>query len=467
MSRAIELTTLRKLNLKIIPVVMICYFIANLDKTNISIAALQMNADLKLTAAMYGIGVSMFYVTYIIFEIPSNVILTKVGPRIWIARIMITWGIISSLMAFVHTPGQLYVLRLLLGAAEAGFTPGIIYYLSCWFPKTNRARAMSFFYIGSVGASVVGLPIGGMLLNLHGALGLVGWRWLFFLEGIPAVILGIYILFRLVDHPGKAKWLKPAEASWLTTKLEEERSNAQIGEHEAWYKALGNPIVLALAAVWFFQAFSSIGIILFMPLILKSIAPGRGSTVIGLLSALPFLAAGVFMYFNGRHSDKTGERSLHLGLPVILAGICMATAVYSPALLGYVLLVLTVGLTFALTPVFWAVTTERIAGVAAAASIALINTVANFVGLGLPPVLGRIKDATGSYDAGLLIIATALVLSGVIGILVTRNHGAVVAAAAEAGAARRAAELAAGAGPAAVGEAVVVDAEQVTEEGAR
>ncbi|HIE4894552.1 TPA: MFS transporter, partial [Yersinia enterocolitica] len=194
-------TTLKKLNAKIIPFIIICYFVANLDKTNISVAALQMNADLGLSASMYGLGVGMFYISYIIFEIPSNVIMTRVGARIWIARIMITWGVVSAGMSLVQTPTQLYVMRFLLGMAEAGFTPGIIYYISCWFPKSNRARAMSFFYMGSVLASVIGLPISGSILNMHGIADIAGWRWLFAMEGIPAIILGCLVLLRLPDTP--------------------------------------------------------------------------------------------------------------------------------------------------------------------------------------------------------------------------------------------------------------------------
>ena len=422
MNATLAPSTLRKLNLKIIPLVIICYFIANLDKTNISIAALQMNADLGMTATMYGVGVSVFYITYLIFEVPSNLLMMKVGPRIWIARIMISWGLVSSLMFLVQAPWQLYTLRLLLGAAEAGFAPGIIYYLSQWFPQANRARAMSFFYMGSVGASVVGLPLGGMILNMHGFLGMTGWRWLFLIEGIPAVILGIVVLFVMRDNPHKAPWLSRVEADNLVTVLEAERGTATIGAHVPWYKAIANRTVIGLSAVWLFQAFCTIGVTLFMPLILKGLVPDSGSVMVGVLSAVPFLAAIAFMYFNGRSSDRTGERSKHLAFPLIAAGVCMALAPYSPPVVAYILLILAVGLTFALTPVFWAVTTEKIVGVAAAASIAVINTVAQFAGLGLPPVLGAIKDSTGNYNGGLLLIAAALIVGGVLGRFITRNH---------------------------------------------
>ncbi|GLR07491.1 MFS transporter [Mixta theicola] len=414
-------TTLRQLNAKIIPFIIICYFVANLDKTNISIAALQMNADLGLSTSMYGLGVGMFYISYIIFEIPSNVIMTKVGARVWIARIMITWGIVSAGMSLVQTPTQLYVMRFLLGMAEAGFTPGIIYYISCWFPKSNRARAMSFFYMGSVMASIIGLPLSGSLLNMHGIADIAGWRWLFAIEGVPALVLGILVLWRLPQTPDHAAWLSSAQKSWLKAQLERDNAGVEVGKNHGWYSALKNKTVLLLSLVWFLQAFGSIGITLFLPLIIKSMASEQSNLVVSLLSAVPFIAACLFMYLNGRHSDTTSERSWHLGLPLIISGVSLAIAIYcSNLLVAYLLLVLTVGFNFALTPIFWAVTTEKLAGVAAAASIAFINTVANFVGLGLPPILGKIKDMTNSYHYGLLIVAVALILGGVIGVLVSR-----------------------------------------------
>lgn len=414
-------STLKKLNSKIIPFIIICYFVANLDKTNISIAALQMNADLGLSASMYGLGVAMFYISYIIFEIPSNIIMTRVGARVWIARIMITWGIVSAGLSLVQTPTQLYVMRFLLGMAEAGFAPGIIYYIACWFPQSNRARAMSFFYMGSVLASIIGLPVSGTILNMHGIADIAGWRWLFAIEGVPAVILGALVLVFLPSKPQDARWLSDAEKQWLTATLESDNQHAVVNNHRSVLHVFKNKTVLLLSLVWFLQAFGSIGITLFLPLILKSIASEQSNFFISLLSAIPFILACAFMYLNGRHSDLTKERSLRMGLPLIFSGMSLMIALYAGnLLLSYIMLVLTVGFNFALTPVFWAVTTQKIAGVAAAASIAFINTIANFVGLGLPPVLGKIKDITNSYHNGLLIVASALIVGGIIGIVVSR-----------------------------------------------
>ena len=419
-------STLSKLNLKIIPFIIICYFISNLDKTNISVAALQMNADLGLTTSMYGLGVGMFYISYILFEVPSNILMTKVGAKLWIARIMITWGLVSTGMGFIHTPNQLYVMRFLLGMAEAGFAPGIIYYISCWFPKSNRARAMSFFYMGSVLASIIGLPVSGSLLGLHGLGGVEGWRWLFFIEGVPAVVMGIVVLFYLCDSPDKAPWLSAEQKNWLTTTLATDNAGAEVGKNHSWSSALKNRVVWLLSLVWFLQAFCSIGITLFLPLILKSMVADKSNFVISVLAAVPFVFACLFMYLNGRHSDKTKERALHLGVPLIISGVLLAISIYTSNLwLAYILLVLTVGFNFALTPIFWAVTTEKLTGVAAAASIAFINAIANFAGLGLPPLLGKIKDLTNSYHYGLLIIAIALMIGGVIGIFVGKTKAPV------------------------------------------
>ncbi|MBE5254336.1 MFS transporter [Mixta mediterraneensis] len=421
MTEHLHLSTVKKMNLRIMPFIMLLYLVAYIDRANISVAALQMNADLAMSAEMFGIAAGIFYVTYIIFEVPGNVLLTRVGARRWIARIMVSWGIIAAGISLVQTPTQLYVMRFLLGAAEAGFTPGIIFYLSCWYPRSDRAQAMSMFYIGAALASVIGLPLSGSLLNMHGILGVEGWRWLFLLEGIPAFFLGIVTWFYLDDSPAKARWLTTGQRNWLQQTIAADEQHSAIHHHN-WRVALKSGRVWALSLLWLLQAFGTIGVTLFLPLIVKGVAEDRSNLMVSLLSAVPFLFACIFMYFNGRHSDRTGERARHLGLPLIASGLLLLAAMaVSQQWMAYGLLVLMVGLNWAITPVFWAVTTETISGVAGAASIALINAVANIAGLGFPPVMGRIKDATNSYSDGLLIVAGALILGGLLGLVLGRK----------------------------------------------
>ncbi len=397
---------------------MLLYLIAYIDRANISVAALQMNADLGLSASMYGLGVGLFYVTYIIFEVPSNVILARVGARRWIARIMVTWGLVASGMAFIQTPGQLYGMRLLLGAAEAGFTPGIIYYLGRWFPTSHRARAMSFFYIAAALASVIGLPVSGALLNLNGVLGFAGWRWLFFMEGLPAVALGFVVLRYLPDSPREARWLSPAQGDWLNATIEAESARAPSHHAGGWRVAFADHRVWLLSLFWLSQAFGTIGVTMFLPQVLKSLS-GQSDFVVSVFSGLPFVLACVLMYLNGRHSDARQERRWHLGLPLVVAGILLAASLVARDLpTTYLLLLLAIGFNWCVSPVFWAVSTEYLAGGAAAASaIALINSVANIAGVGLPPLLGFVRDRTGSWNSSLFLIAVALILGGLLGLV--------------------------------------------------
>lgn len=417
--------TISLITRRLIPFLMLLYLVAYLDRANISVAALQMNADLGLTSRMYGLGAGLFYVTYILFEVPSNVILARVGARRWIARIMVTWGLVACGMAFIQTPKQLYGMRLLLGMAEAGFTPGIIYYISCWFPSSDRARAMSFFYIAAALASVIGLPLSGALLNMHGVLGFAGWRWLYFVEGIPAVLLGFVVLKYLPDGVRDAKWLSAAQGEWLDKTIAEESARAPGGHGAGWRRAFSDGKVWLLSLFWLLQAFGTIGVTLFLPQILKGLS-GESNFIVSLLSALPFLLACVLMYLNSRHSDAQHERRLHLGLPLLASGGLLIASIYAGnPTATYCLLLLAVGLNWAVTPVFWAVTTEYLAGGAAAAgAIALINAVANIAGVGLPPIMGYIKDRTGGYDYGLLLVGGALLVGGLLGFALARKCAA-------------------------------------------
>lgn len=416
-----ENRTMGKVTKRLLPFLMLLYLVAYLDRSNISVAALQMNADLGLSAKMYGLGAGLFYVTYILFEIPSNVILVKVGARRWIARIMVTWGLVAIGMAFIKTPDQLYGMRLLLGTAEAGFTPGIIYYLSQWFPSDNRAKAMSYFYIAAALASVIGLPLSGALLELHGVFGFAGWRWLYLIEGIPALILGFVVLKYLPDNIQGAKWLLPDQRKWLSKVITDELKIRREKKEGKWYSIFSNKYVWLLSFFWLLQAFGTIGITLFLPQILKNISGGT-DFIISLLSALPFLFACIFMYFNSKSSDTSKERRLHLGIPLLVSGFLLIMSIYTGITITYVLLVASVAMNWAVTPVFWAVTTEYLSsGSVAAGSIAMINAIANIAGATLPYLMGYIRDLTGNYDYALWMIGIALIAGGILGISVAQK----------------------------------------------
>lgn len=411
--------TMTRVTGRLLPFLMLLYLIAYLDRANISVAALQMNADLGLSTKMYGIGAGLFYITYVLFEVPSNIILSKVGARRWIARIMISWGIVAIGMAFIQNANQLYIMRLLLGAAEAGFTPGIIYFLSQWFPNRNRARAMSFFYIAAALASVIGLPLSGALLEMHGIGGFSGWRWLFFIEGIPALILGFVVLKYLPQDIESARWLDLRQRAWLIKKMTEESLvTAGTTKKTNWFAIFYDYRIWLLGLFWLLQAFGTIGITLFVPQVLKDIS-GASDLKVSLLSALPFILACVFMYFNGRNSDRTGERRYHLGLPLLLSGIFLIAGMYTGSALSFSLLAASVGFNWAATPVFWAVTTRYLkTGASAAGGIALINALANIAGALLPFLIGYTKDVSGSYDWAFWIIGLALLVGGLIGVAV-------------------------------------------------
>jgi MFS family permease len=419
-----ENKTMGKVTKRLLPFLMLLYLIAYLDRSNISVAALQMNADLGLSAKMYGLGAGLFYVTYILFEIPSNVILVKVGARRWIARIMVTWGIIAIGMAFIQTPHQLYGMRLLLGTAEAGFTPGIIYYLSQWFPSDNRAKAMSYFYIAAALASVIGLPLSGALLELHGVFGFAGWRWLYLIEGLPALVLGFVVLKYLPDNIESAKWLVPEQRIWLSKVIKDELKLNHEKKEDKWYSIFSNKYVWLLSIFWLLQAFGTIGITLFLPQILKSMSGGT-DFIVSLLAALPFLFACIFMYFNSKSSDTSRERRFHLGIPLLVSGFLLIMSMYTGTTITYVLLVASVAMNWAVTPVFWAVTTEYLSsGSVAAGSIAMINAIANIAGATLPYLMGYIRDVTGNYDYALWMVGIALIAGGILGISVAQKVAA-------------------------------------------
>lgn len=401
---------LAKTRRRLIPFLFLLYIVAYLDRINVGFAALQMNQALGFSPTIYGFGAGIFFLSYVLFEIPSNVILSRVGARIWIARIMISWGLVSSAMMFVQGATGFYTLRFLLGMAEAGFFPGIIYYLTRWFPIRERARTIAAFMTATLIAGVIGGPLSGALLSFHG-FGLAGWQWLFLLEGLPAVVLGVFVLKFLTERPEEAMWLSDAERATLVACLSED-SRAQPAETTA--RALSNRRTWLLAVVYFTIPVTLYGIGFWLPQMLKTASGGSDLTV-GLLSAVPYTAGAIAMVIAGRHSDRTGERRWHVVVAALIGAAGLAASTLSTGVVWSLvtLSIAMAGLASMFGP-FWALTTSTMGGVGAAASIALVNSVGNTGGFVGPYLLGALNDATGSFALGLSAIAAMLAAGGLL-----------------------------------------------------
>ena len=405
----IERRTMRQVALRIVPFLMLGYFVAFVDRVNAGLAALQMNADVGLSPSAFGLGGGLFYLTYVLFEVPSNIALEKVGARLWIARILLTWGLVSAGMALVVGPYSFYAVRLLLGAAEAGFFPGVILYLTYWFPREYRGRIVAIFMVAIPVSSFVGSPISAALLQTDGVLGLHGWQWMFLAEAAPAVLLGLAALFVLTDGPQRAGWLDEEQRAWLTRRLAEERAQAgAAAAHVPLWRVLTDRRALAASLVYAGASGASQCLSLWQPQIIRSF--GLGLTQTGLLNMLPFGIASVLMVLWGRSSDLRRERVWHTGLPLGLLAASLLSALLTRSLWPTMLvLCVAVSATYLVKGPFWALATEWLGPVGAAAGIAQINAVGNIGGLVGSTLLGVIRDATGSYPLGLLPLA---VLSG-------------------------------------------------------
>jgi ACS family tartrate transporter-like MFS transporter len=419
----VEHTTLRKVTRRLIPFLLLLYIIAWLDRVNVGFAALQMNQELGLSPAVYGLGAGLFFIGYALFEVPSNLVLARVGARRWIARIMITWGLLSAAMMFARGPVSFYVLRFLLGVAEAGFFPGIIYYLSTWFPAAQRARAISWFMVAIPLTIVIGGPLAGFLLDMHGLLGLSGWQWLFLIEGLPAVILGVVVFFYLTDRPQDARWLELAERTWLTQAISAEQARAQQRHGVGLGRALVHPVVWVLGFINFFFQSGSYGLTLWIPQIIRGLT-GFSDFEVGMVSALPYFAAALGMVAIGVHSDRTGEHCAHVAGSLFIGAIGFIASAYlvSPIPGMIALTVAAVGDLGGRGP-FWALPGRFLAGTASAGGIALINTIGALGGFVGPSMVGFVKDATGSFQGGLIFLA-ALLVAGAIATLLLRRASA-------------------------------------------
>jgi ACS family tartrate transporter-like MFS transporter len=409
----LETRTIAKVSARLVPFLIVCFFVAYLDRVNVSFAALTMNRDLGLTASEYGKGAGIFFIAYFLFEVPSNLLLERFGARKWIARIMLTWGLISGATAFVGGATSFYVVRVLLGIAESGFFPGIIFYLTLWFPAVYRARMIGYFMAAIPLSTVIGAPVSGLLLGLDGFMGMKGWQWLFILEAVPSLILSVVVFYYLTDRPSGARWLADDERAWLVSRLEQERRQRETIRHYSVLQALLNPKVLALSFVYFGATAMNYGLSFFLPQIVKAF--GLSNIQTGLVSALPYIVGLLSIVLWGRRSDRKLERRFHAAFPLLVAsaGIAISTALDNPAMKMVALCVAGFGI-FGSLPVFWTLPTAFLSGAAAAGGIALINSIGNLAGFAGPYAMGWIKDSTGSYAGGLLALSAAGLVSMII-----------------------------------------------------
>jgi sugar phosphate permease len=406
---------------RLLPFLFLLYVVAFLDRMNVGTAALQMPHDLGFSEGVIGMGAGVFFLGYFLLEIPGALIAERWSARRWIARIMISWGLVTALMAFIHTSRQFYVIRFLVGAAEAGFLPGVIVYLTHWFRYQDRAKAVAFFYAANPLSYVIGSPLAGLLLGLSW-LGMRGWRWLFIIEGIPAVVLGVITIWYLTDWPNQAAWLPDDEKSWITAELQREKDAKNRRRSFRVSEALRHRDVILLTMCYFCAMTGSYGIAFWLPTILKRLS-GQSDLKVTLLAALPYIAAFITQQVNGWHSDRTRERRWHAAIPVFVCGLALAFAVlYSSNLhMSVGLFVVAGGAFYGFQPVFWAVPTLFLSESAAAASIGLINAVGNLGGFIGPMVIGYLAHRTHSFSPGLLYLVASLFVSGSLMLAVGRQ----------------------------------------------
>jgi len=411
---------------RLIPFLALLYFVAYLDRVNVGFAALQMNAALGISPLEYGRGAGIFFLGYFLFEVPSNLALARVGARVWIARIAIVWGIVSIAAMFAVGPRSFAALRFLLGAAEAGFFPGVVLYFTYWFPARERARAVAQFSTASMAAGIVGAPLSGVLLSMRGVAGLDGWQWLFLVEGVPAIVLGVVALVYLTDGPAGARWLPEDERTWLLDVLRRERDSSPRPQAHTLRIGLLDPGVWRLAAVLFLIVTSGYGFSFFLPQIVKRLS-GASDLAVGLWTAVPFLVAAIGMIVIAAHSDRTGERRWHVAGCAALAsaGLASSSLTGLPVAALAALSIGAIGL-YGATPPFWSLPTAFLRGDAAAAGIGLINSVGNLGGFVGPFLMGWLQGASGDFRIGLRVLAASAIASAVVVLTVAsrKSHAA-------------------------------------------
>lgn len=423
----LERRVVRKVARRLIPFLAVLYFVNYLDRTNIGFAKLTMSEELGMTATMFGLASGLFFVGYLIFEVPSNLALHRFGARMWIARILLTWGVLAAAMAFVPNVGSLYVLRILLGIAEAGFFPGVLLYLTFWFPAKYRVRLMGVFLLTLPASSAIGAPLSAAIMQWgDGLFGLSGWRLMYLIEGLPAVLLAVVTWFYLTDRPHQARWLDESERAWLVRTMESEQDATAEGHGASVWRTLRDPRVLALGAIYFGVTYGIYALSFFLPTIVagfkETFATDFTVFETGLIVAVPFVIGGVAMVLWSRHSDRTGERVWHVAAPALLAAVTIPVALYlnSPYAVMAAVTLTAIGVLCAIPP-FWYLPTTFLSGVAAAAGIAMINSIGNLSGFGAPYVTGWLTDLTGSTKAGLWVVGAVLLMAAVLVVALGRR----------------------------------------------
>jgi ACS family tartrate transporter-like MFS transporter len=417
----------RKAAVRLIPFLGLAYFLNYLDRSNIAIASLTMSKDLGLTETAYGLASAVFFIGYVIFEVPSNLALHRFGARRWLARILVSWGIVAAAMGFVVNETSLYVLRILLGIAEAGFFPGVMLYLTFWFPRTVRVRLTAVFMVALPVSSALGSVVSSAIVQyLDGLFGLAGWRLLFLLEGIPTIVLGVVAWFYLTDRPRQAQWLTSEEREWLHATMAAEQQAAGARGHVSVRRSLGDVRVWALGLIYFCMAYGLFALTFFLPTIVKGLAKTFNTSYsiieTGLIVSIPFAVGAIAMVLWSRHSDRTGERIWHAALPMLLAAVTVPVALYmnSPFASMAVITLTAVGI-YSSYPVFWYLPSVFLAGAGAAAGIAMVNTLGAAAGFAAPYVTGWLLDLTGSSRAGLWVVGV-VTLVGVLTLLLLRGR---------------------------------------------
>lgn len=427
-----EAAIVRKVTLRIIPFVFLLYIVSYLDRANIGYAALQMNKELALSSEAFGFISGIFFIGYFLFEVPSNVMLNKFGARVWIARILVTWGIIAAMTAFAQTASQLYVLRFFLGVAEAGFFPGIIVYLTFWFRSKELATTVALFTAAIPVSYIIGAPMSTWIMDNISWLNWSGWRWMLFLEGVPAVFLGIACYFFLTDKPEQAKWLKPEEKAWLIAELERDRQSRKNVKSLSVYKTMTNPKVLYLSFIYFVYQCGSLGVGYWMPQIIKSFSESLTHTQIGLIAMLPYIVATAAMIIWSRSSDKRNERKLHSAIPLLIAALGLVGAgLVGNAFVAMAMICVALSGLYSFKSPFWALPTLFLDRTTAAVSIAVINSIGNLGGFVGPSLIGVIKGNSQSAANGLLFLSALLLLGFLMTVFmrVSNNGAAQVASA--------------------------------------